>query len=87
MSITVNLYYTGANGNVRRVAEQMERTGIAKRIRAEEGNLKYEYFEPIDNKETMNYEKIDIKGLNEINNNLNDNSNIYDINLSIKIFY
>ena len=32
----------------------------------------------IDNKEI-----IDIKGLNEINNNLNDNSNIYDINLSI----
>ena len=33
----------------------------------------------------MNYEKIDIKGLNEINNNLikNDNSNICDINLSI----
>ena len=33
----------------------------------------------------MNYEKIDIKWLNEINNNLieNDNSNIFDINLSI----
>ena len=33
----------------------------------------------------MNYEKMDIKGLNEINNNLieNDNSNICDINLSI----
>jgi hypothetical protein len=45
----------------------------------------------IDNKEIMNYEKIEIKGLNKINYNLeqieeiieNDNSNICDINLSI----
>ena len=44
MSITVNLYYTGVNGNARKFAEEMERTGIADRIRAEEDNLKYEYF-------------------------------------------
>ena len=42
MSITVNLYYTGINGNARKFAEEMERTGVTGRIRAEEGNLKYE---------------------------------------------
>ena len=27
MSITVNLYYTGENGNARKFAEEMERSG------------------------------------------------------------
>ena len=53
MSITVNLYYTGINGNARKFAEEMERTGIAERIRAEEGNLKYEYFTPLGDSETV----------------------------------
>lgn len=53
MSITVNLYYTGVNGNARRFAEEMESTGIAERIRAEEGNLKYEYFIPLGDPETV----------------------------------
>ena len=53
MSITVNLYYTGTNGNARRFAEEMESTGVAERIRAEEGNLKYEYFIPLGDSETV----------------------------------
>ena len=53
MSITVNLYYTGENGNARRFAEEMERSGVADRIRAEEGNLKYEYFIPMNLPETV----------------------------------
>ena len=35
MSITVNLYYTGVNGNARRYAEEMERSGTADAIRRE----------------------------------------------------
>ena len=53
MSITMNLYYTGVGGNARRFAEEMESTGIAERIRAEEGNLKYEYFIPLGDPETV----------------------------------
>ena len=53
MSITVNLYYTGINGNARAFAEEMERDGIAERIRAEEGNLKYEYYFPFRDPETV----------------------------------
>ena len=44
MTITINLYYTGTNGNARKFAEEMESTGTAAAIRAEEGNLRYEYF-------------------------------------------
>lgn len=53
MSITVNIYYTGENGNARRFAEEMEQTGVAGRIRNEEGNLRYEYFYPRNDEETV----------------------------------
>lgn len=52
MSLTVNLYYTGKNGNAKKFVEEMEHSGIAAAIRAEEGNLKYAYFFPWDNNET-----------------------------------
>ena len=51
--ITVNLYYTGSNGSARAFAEEMERRGIAAAIRAEEGNLRYRYFFPMDDAETV----------------------------------
>ena len=41
--ITVNLYYTGTNGSARAFAEEMVQTGIVTAIRAEDGNLRYEY--------------------------------------------
>ena len=51
--ITVNLYYKGTNGNARAFVEEMESSGIAEAIRAEEGNLRYEYFQPMDDPETV----------------------------------
>lgn len=53
MAVTVNIYYTGENGNARKFAEEMEQSGTAALIRAEEGNLKYEYFYPKDDAETV----------------------------------
>ena len=53
MSLTVNLYYTGDNGNARKFAEEMERSGVAGRIRAEEGNERYDYFIPMNDPETV----------------------------------
>lgn len=51
--ITVNLYYTGKDGAARRFAEEMESSGTAAAIRAEDGNLRYEYFQPLDDPETI----------------------------------
>lgn len=51
--LTVNLYYTGENGNARKFAEEMESSGIAAAIRAEDGNIKYRYFQPLDDPETV----------------------------------
>ena len=67
MSITVNLYYTGKNGAARKFAEEMVAKGIVERVRAEEGNERYEYFFPMDDEETVllidrwkNQEAIDV---------------------------
>ena len=51
--ITVNLYYTGTNGSARAFAEEMVQTGIVTAIRAKDGNLRYEYFFPMDDPETV----------------------------------
>lgn len=53
MSVTVNLYYRGENGSARRFAEEMEKSGTADAIRAEDGNLGYRYFIPMDDPETV----------------------------------
>ena len=51
--ITVNLYYKGVNGDALAFAREMEASGIADAIRAEEGNLRYEYFQPLGDPETI----------------------------------
>ena len=53
MSITVNLRYTGTDGNARKFAEEMISSGTVDAIRAEEGNLKYEYYQSLDDPETI----------------------------------
>lgn len=51
--ITVNIYYTGKNGNAQDFAQEMEKTGTADQIRAAKGNLRYEYFIPMNDPETV----------------------------------
>ena len=53
MAITVNIRYTGINGNARKFAEEMESSGTADAIRAEAGNLRYEYCIPLKEPETV----------------------------------
>ena len=53
MSIIINIYYRGENGNARRFAEEMENSGTANLIRSEKGNMKYEYFFPLNDTETV----------------------------------
>ena len=53
MSISVNIYYSGKNGNARKFAEEMELSGTAAAIRNEAGNERYEYFFPANDAETV----------------------------------
>ena len=53
MAITINIYYSGINGNAKKFAEEMILSGVVEDIRAEDGNLRYEYFFPMQEKETV----------------------------------
>ena len=53
MAITVNLRYSGKDGAARSFAEEMTATGTVAAIRAEEGNLRYEYYQSLDDPETV----------------------------------
>lgn len=53
MGIVVNIYYTGTDGAAKKFAEEMERSGTAELIRGEAGNLRYDYFFPMADSETV----------------------------------
>ena len=53
MSVTINIYYTGENGSARKFAEEMILSGTVDAIRNEKGNIRYEYFYPVDDAETV----------------------------------
>ena len=51
--ITVHLFYRGCQGSAQAFAREMEASGIAQAIRSEPGNLRYQYFQPLDDPETV----------------------------------
>ena len=53
MSLTVHIYYRGENGAAKRFAEEMTSSGTVAAIRAERGNLQYEYFYSVEDEETV----------------------------------
>jgi len=53
MSFTMNIYYKGQNGNAKKFASEMISSGIVDEIRGKKGNLKYQYFESLDDSEII----------------------------------
>ena len=53
MGLTINIYYTGENGSAKKFAEEMVSSGVVDRVRAEKGNLRYNYFFSMDDPETV----------------------------------
>ena len=51
MAITVNIYYQGKNAQA--FADEMISSGTVDKIRAEKGNLRYEYFIPLNDPDTV----------------------------------
>ena len=51
--ITIHIHYTGHNGSARKFAEEMTNGGTVDKIRAEVGNLGYDYYQPLDDPETL----------------------------------
>ncbi|SCY52539.1 Quinol monooxygenase YgiN [Lachnospiraceae bacterium XPB1003] len=91
--ITVNLYYKGINGSARAFADEMESSGIAEAIRAEEGNLRYEYFQPLNDPETVllidswtNQAAIDAHHASPMMRQLAELREKYDLHMTIERF-
>ena len=51
--ITVNIRYTGKDGSARAFAEEMVSSGTVEAIRAEAGNVRYEYYLSLDDPDTV----------------------------------
>ena len=47
MSITVNIRYSGKGNAALDFAKEMTESGTVEKIRAEKGNVRYEYFVPL----------------------------------------
>lgn len=67
MTITVNIYYSGECDNAKKFAEEMISSGTVSKIKEEDGNLKYDFFFPMNDDSTVllidswtNQEAIDI---------------------------
>ena len=91
--ITVNLYYNGINGNAKKFVEEMESSGIADAIRAEKGNLRYEYFQPMGDPETVllidswtNQTAIDEHHASPMMKQLAELRDKYDLHVSVERF-
>ncbi|MDO4903397.1 MAG: antibiotic biosynthesis monooxygenase [Limosilactobacillus sp.] len=93
MSLTINLYYTGKNGSARRFMDEMEASGIADRIRKEDGNERYEYFIPANDPETVllidswkDQESIERHHQSEMMNELAALREKYDLHMKVERF-
>ncbi|WP_122646592.1 antibiotic biosynthesis monooxygenase family protein [Enterococcus mediterraneensis] len=53
MSITVNILYTGTDGNARKFAEEMMERKIVEGVRTQPGNESYAYFFPAEDPESV----------------------------------
>ena len=93
MMITVNLYYTGESGSARKFAEEMESSGTADKIRAEKGNIRYEYFFPMKDPETVllidaweNQEAIDKHHASPMMQKIMELREKYDLHMKVERF-
>jgi quinol monooxygenase YgiN len=93
MIITVNLYYTGTNGSAKKFAQEMESSGTANKIRAEKGNLRYEYFFPMNDPETVllidsweSQEAIDIHHASPMMQTIASLREKYDLHMRVERF-
>lgn len=93
MSITVHLYYKGENGNALKFVEEMETRGIANQIREEPGNLKYEYFQSLNDSQTIllvdswqNQEALDIHHVSNMMNEIMRLRNKYNLHVKAERF-
>lgn len=90
MSLTINIRYTGKNGNALKFAKEMTEKGIVEAIRNEDGNLKYEYFTSLEDPETIllvdswkDQKSLDIHHASKMMDTLAELRNKYDLHMTV----
>ena len=93
MSLAINIYYKGKNGNAKKFAEEMISSGLVDKIRNEEGNERYEYFFPMEDPETVmlldrwkNEEALDFHHKSEMMQEIAELRNKYKLSMKVEKF-
>ena len=93
MAITVNLHYKGKNGSARKFVEEMISSGTVEAIRAEKGNLRYEYYVSLEDPDTIllidsweNQEAIDLHHASPMMKTIATLREKYDLHMSVERF-
>ncbi len=93
MSITINIYYSGQNGTAREFVKEMISSGTVSAIRNENGNLRYEYFYPMDDVETVllidswdSQEAIDVHHESEMMKKITELREKYNLHMKVERF-
>ena len=91
MSITVNLRYKGTDGAAKRFAGEMTKSGTVEKIRNEAGNLKYEYYQSLDDPETIllidsweDQESIDVHHASPMMQTIMELREKYDLHMTVE---
>ena len=91
MAITVNIRYTGKDGNARKFAEEMTSGGTVDAIRAESGNLRYEYYISMEDSETVllidswtDQKAIDVHHASPMMNTIMQLREKYDLHMTVE---
>ena len=90
-AITINIYYSGKKGNAKKFAKEMEKSCTADAIRKEKGNLRYEYFYPANDKNTVllidsweSQQALDIHHHSPMMKKIADLRNKYDLHMKVE---
>ncbi len=93
MSLVMNLYYTGKDGSAKAFMEEMIGSGLVDQVRAQEGNLRYEYFHSVSEPETVllidewvNQEALDIHHKSPMMKQIADLRDKYRLRLRVERF-
>ena len=91
MAFTINMYYTGSSGSAKQFAKEMLNSGIVDEIRSKKGNLRYEYFSPLNDDETIllidsweNQEALDEHHKSETMKKIIELRNKYDLHMKVE---
>lgn len=91
MNITFNIYYKSENGNAKKFAKEMISSGIVDEIKLKKGNLRYEYFIPLNDDNTIllidswkNQEALDSHHNSETMKKIMELRNKYDLHMTVE---